>query len=273
MRSNGHQQSKTSIPTPSHTRDVAATDAVTDQSLRLLFSSNPHPMVVLDTKQRIQMCNPAFENLFQYREEDIRGAELDSLLAPGELMCEAQGFTERAAAGEVIRASSQGRRRDGSLVEVQITCVPLVENEGAIGSFAIYEDITERREAQRAQQQAEEKLSQLFENAVEGIFRVGGGSAVERESRARAHVRLLVTRGNDCQNSGHRSRIYADPQAREEFKRIMLERGSVEGFEYQVRRKDGGGSGFRKIARGARFERRNLAYEGTMEDITRAKTY
>src|SRR5580700_11569471 len=95
--------------------------AVNDQSLQLLFSSNPHAMVVLDGNRRIQMCNPAFENLFQHCQADIRGADLDSLLAPTELVGEARGLTERTASGEVMRANTRRRRRDRSLVDVQIT--------------------------------------------------------------------------------------------------------------------------------------------------------
>src|ERR1700735_3108815 len=35
---------------------------------QLLFSSHPEAMVVLDVNHRIQMCNPAFEELFQHRQ-------------------------------------------------------------------------------------------------------------------------------------------------------------------------------------------------------------
>lgn len=230
-------------------------------------------MVVLDQNRRIQTCNPAFEDLFQYRQAEIRGADLDGLLAPSELISEAQRFTERAAAGELVRASAQRRRRDGSSVEVQITCVPLVENGQIVGSFAIYEDITERREAQRAQQQAEEKLSQLFENAVEGIFRasVDGQLLSVNPALARmcgyASPEEMILSVKDMSQD-----LYADPQARVEFKRRMLEHGSVESFEYQLRRKDGARIWVSENARVVRVSNGEIvAYEGTMEDITERK--
>ena len=219
------------------------------------------------------MCNPAFENLFQYRQAEIHGADLDGLLAPSELVCEAQVLTERAAAGELVRASALRRRRDGSAVEVQITCVPLVENRQIVGSFAIYEDITERREAQRAQQQAEEKLSQLFENAVEGIFRasVDGQLLSVNPALARmcgyASAEEMILSVKDMSQD-----LYADPQARVEFKRRMLEHGSVESFEYQLRRKDGARIWVSENARVVRVSNGEIvAYEGTMEDITERK--
>jgi two-component system, cell cycle sensor histidine kinase and response regulator CckA len=247
--------------------------ALNDLSLQLLFSSNPHAMVVLDSQRRVQMCNPAFESLFLHRQADIRGADLDSLLAPSDLTREAQGFTERAAAGEVVRASSQRRRRDGSVVEVQITCVPLVADGVSVGCFAIYEDITERREAQRAQQQAEEKLSQLFENAVEGIFRASVDGQLLSVNPALARMCGYGSPAEMILNVRDMSQdLYADPKARVEFKRLMTERGSVESFEYQLRRKDGARIWISENARVVRVSSGEIvAYEGTMEDITDRK--
>ncbi len=247
--------------------------AVNDQSLQLLFSSNPHAMVVLNGSRRIQMCNPAFEDLFQHHQADIRGADLDSLLAPSELTSEARGLTARTSAGELMRAATQRRRRDGSLVDVQITCVPLTVNGQPVGSFAIYEDITERREAQRAQQQAEEKLSQLFENAVEGIFRasVDGqllsvNPALARMCGYSSPAEMILSVRDMSQD------LYADPQARAEFQQRMAEHGSVESFEYQLRRMDGARIWVSENARVVRVSNGEIvAYEGTMEDITERK--
>ncbi|MFZ0580558.1 MAG: PAS domain S-box protein [Candidatus Acidiferrales bacterium] len=270
VRSNGRGKSVTSSSANS---GAAESDFATEQNLRLLFSSNPHAMVVLDQRHRVQLCNPAFESLFQYQESGIRGAELDSLLAPTDLARNAQAFTERAVAGEVVRASAQRRRRDGSLVEVQITCVPLVENSEIVGSFVIYEDITERREAQRAQQQAEEKLSQLFENAVEGIFRASVEGQLLSVNPALARMcgysspeEMILSIQDMSQD------LYSDPQARVEFKRRMMEHGSVESFEYQLRRKDGALIWVSENARAVRVSNGEIvAYEGSMEDITERK--
>jgi two-component system cell cycle sensor histidine kinase/response regulator CckA len=271
VRSKAHEKHGT--PRASQPGRENADAAVTDQSLQLLFSSNPHAMVVLDGNRRIQICNPAFENLFQHHQEELRGTDLDSLLAPSDLVGEARGLTERTAAGEVMRANTRRRRRDGSLVDVQITCVPLLANGQAVGSFAIYEDITERREAQRAQQQAEEKLSQLFENAVEGIFRasVDGqllsvNPALARMCGYSSPAEMILSVRDMSQD------LYADPQARVEFQRRMAEHGSVESFEYQLRRKDGARIWVSENARVVRVSNGEIvAYEGTMEDITERK--
>lgn len=246
---------------------------MSDLSFQLLFSSNPNAMVALDCNRRIQMCNPAFETLFQFKDCDIVGQDLDSLLAPGELVKQAQEFSTRTCGGEVIRANTQRCRRDGSLVEVQITGVPLVVNNKPIGCFAIYEDVTERREAERAQRQAEERFTQLFENAVEGIFRatvegqlLSVNPALARTCGYSSPAEMILSIRDMSQD------LYADPQARVEFKKQMTERGAVQGFEYQLRRKDGARVWISENARVVRDANGQVvAYEGTMEDITDRK--
>jgi PAS domain S-box-containing protein len=66
--------------------------------------------------------------------------------------------------------------------------------------------------------------------------------------------------------------LYADPQARAEFQQRMAEHGSVESFEYQLRRKDGARIWVSENARVVRVSNGEIvAYEGTMEDITERK--
>jgi two-component system cell cycle sensor histidine kinase/response regulator CckA len=240
---------------------------------QLLFSSHPEAMVVLDANHRIRMCNPAFEQLFQHRQADLVGAELDVLLASDEFHGEALRFSERAAAGEVVRANTRRRRRDGSFVDVQVTCVPLLQDGRSVGCYGIYQDITERCAAERAQQEAEKKLSLLFENAVEGIFQTTVDGQLLSVNPALARMcgyssptemlALVHDIGRD---------FYADPQTRLEFQREMEEHGAVQAFEYQLRRKNGALIWISENARAIRdTDGRVTAYEGTMEDITERK--
>jgi len=97
------------------------------------------------------MCNPAFETLFGYQQSEILGADLDSLLAPHGSMKEAAALTRRSNAGHVVREKAKRLRSDGSLVDVQILGVPISADGKLIGSFGMYEDITERRRAQAQQ--------------------------------------------------------------------------------------------------------------------------
>jgi two-component system cell cycle sensor histidine kinase/response regulator CckA len=241
--------------------------------LQALTENNPLGIVVLDLQHRVLMCNPAFETLFGYRQSEILGAELDSLLAPGELMKEAAALTRRSTTGNVVREKAKRRRRDGSLVDVQILGVPISADGKLVGSFGMYEDITERRRAEQAQREAEERFRSLFENATEGIFQstTDGRYLSVNPALARmcgfASPSEMISRVEDLGRE-----IYADPNVRTVFKHLVEKYGSVKDFEYEVRRRDGAKIWISENAHVVRNpDGEILSYEGTIEDITARK--
>jgi len=241
--------------------------------LQALTENNPMAVVVLDANRRIQMCNPAFELLFGYPTEEALGQELDPLVAPAGLFGEATEYTRRAGAGQLVRAKTKRQHKNGSLVDVQILGVPLLVNGKLIGSFAMYEDITERLHAEEAQRRAEEKFRRLFENAIEGIFQATPDGRYLSVNPALARMCGYASPA-EMTESIHDigAQIYVDLQRRDEFERIMEARGSVEDFEYQARRKDGTRIWIAKNARAVRDANGKItSYEGTMEDITERK--
>ena len=241
--------------------------------LQALTENNPLAIVVLDANRRIQMCNPAFELLFGYRMSEIQDAELDSLVVPAEERQEATRLTVRSGAGEVVRAKAKRRRSDGSLVDVQILGVPLVVKGKRIGCFGMYEDITEHRRAEEGQRQAEEKFRSLFENAVEGIFQTSpeGRFLSVNPALARMCGYGAPSEMVECEQR-LAEKGYVDPNRREEFKRLIEERGTVERFEYQAWRKDGAKIWISENSRAVRDAKGKIVcYEGTVEDITELK--
>jgi PAS domain-containing protein len=57
--------------------------------LNELIDNSPMAILVLDPNHRVQMCNPAFERLFQYDREELMQANLEDLITTGELTSEA----------------------------------------------------------------------------------------------------------------------------------------------------------------------------------------
>ncbi len=244
-----------------------------DAYIHALTENNPLGIVVLNAEGRVQLCNPAFETLFGYQQSEIVGTEIDLLLVPAREASEAIELTKRATNGEVVRAERKRRRSGGSMVDVQIVGVPLIANGKRIGSFGMYEDITERRRAEDAQHRAEERLRLLFENAVEGIFQTTPQGRILSLNPALARMcgyASCAEMMREIKNVDQE--LYADSELREEFKRRVEQHGVVEQFEYQLRRKDGAKIWVSENARAIRNSRGKIAcYEGTVEDITSKK--
>ena len=103
---------------------------------------------------------------------------------------------------------------------------------------------------------AEAKYRSIFENAVEGIFQrtpasryVGANPSFARMLGYASPQELMA----DITNAGEQ--LYVQPERLSEISRLLEEQGVVEGFEAQLRRKDGGDLGFHSRARCARRHR------------------
>jgi diguanylate cyclase (GGDEF)-like protein/PAS domain S-box-containing protein len=137
----------------------------------------------------------------------------------------------------------------------------------------MFEDITGRKKTEVALSQAEEKYRRIFEEAVIGIYQTTPDGRVLSANPALARLfgydspEELMAGRTDVAGQG-----YVDPGARELFKRLVEENGSVHNFEYQAYRKDGSKMwllGNARVARDASGA--TLYYEGTVADITDRK--
>lgn len=132
--------------------------------LDALIKCSPIAIASLDAEGRLQMCNHAFESLFLYRESEIYGLNVDELIAPAGLRDEAQELTRRVHQNEMVHVHTRRRRRDGTLADVEVYGVPLHVHGKLAGSYGIYHDMTERREAEEKLQRYAADLEAARDN-------------------------------------------------------------------------------------------------------------
>lgn len=131
-----------------------------------LTQYSPLAIVILDMDHRVISCNPAFERLFHYHESEIKGKNLDDLVTDEETVAEARAWTEAVLAGGTIRQVARRRRKDGTLLDVEVFGVPVVVEGEQIGVLALYHDITDRRRAEEELWQRHQELSTLYAIAM-----------------------------------------------------------------------------------------------------------
>ncbi len=130
-----------------------------------LVSNNPVAVANLDLEFRIQSCNPAFLSLFGYAdEEEVIGVHLDTLVAAEQTRSDAAEYTLKTLSGEVVRGEGERRRKDGSMVDVELYSIPVLVSGEAVGYIAMYHDVSELRQARREAESANQSKSQFLAN-------------------------------------------------------------------------------------------------------------
>ncbi len=137
--------------------------AATQQSFELLVRNNPVAFAHLDLDDNITSCNPAFERLYGYEEAEVKGRNLDELVTSAETLAEARANTKRAAlSGGAFAGTGRRRRKDGSVVDVEIFTIPVTVGGERVGLMALYHDVSELLAARREAEEANETKSRFL---------------------------------------------------------------------------------------------------------------
>ena len=120
--------------------------------LESLVSISPAAVVVLDADERVTDWSPAAAELFGYSAEEALGRPLDDLVFGDSGREEGREIMQEAIREGRAQRITKRRRRDGTLVHVELMLVPLTVDGSHVGFLGVYHDVTE---LQRARQKAE----------------------------------------------------------------------------------------------------------------------
>ena len=118
------------------------------QMFQQLMQRSPVGIVMLDKKFQVRMTNPAFEEIFGYKESDILGKNLDQIIVTEELKREAKRISSGSYSGSTIQKESVRLHKNGKEIPVIIYGFPVRLNGETISIFGLYVDITDRKNAE-----------------------------------------------------------------------------------------------------------------------------
>jgi PAS domain S-box-containing protein len=170
----------------------------------------------------------------------IRGRPVGEFVPAGEA---------RALVREVNRVFRDGTaiRNAGMVVslgggEIAVASIfPLPGEDGSVQAVcAMASDIAERRAAEEALRQSEEKYRSIFENSAEGIFQFYPDGRIIECNPAMARILGYASPAELSAEEGDiLRRIHVQQEARLEFLRTLAKSGRVFDFEAQIYRRDG----------------------------------
>ncbi|WP_050033055.1 receiver/sensor box histidine kinase [Halorubrum halophilum] len=152
-------------------RDESGTDPA-DEALRAerdqllaLFSNVPDPAIAydyVDSEPIVHRVNDAFEETFGYDAETVVGESVDDFIVPAsdEAESEATELNDRLQRGENVRREVTRETADGPRHFI-LHVVPIRLDTENVSGYAIYTDVTERREREAALERQNERLDEF----------------------------------------------------------------------------------------------------------------
>jgi PAS domain S-box-containing protein len=171
--------------------------------LAALFENIPDPAVrveFVDDVPVIEAVNPAFESTFGYDESAVVGRSLDDVIVSPDDRVDARTYNDRIRAGESLHAEVRRETADG-VRDFLLHVVPR-SREGSTVGYAIYTDISERRERERELARQNERLEEFASvvshdlrnplNVAEGQLEIARATGADASFDAveRAHDRM-----------------------------------------------------------------------------------
>ncbi len=125
-----------------------------------LFEGSPEAVIMSDNEGNVLRVNKAFTKLFGYENDDVFSRSIDNLIADESTKGEAGEATRAVASGETISIEGIRRHKDGTEIDVSILGHPIYLDNEQIGVYAIYRDITKRKNAERALKKSHSEIKQ-----------------------------------------------------------------------------------------------------------------
>jgi two-component system NtrC family sensor kinase len=224
----------------------------TEQSLQeseekylLLLNSAAEAIYGIDLEGDCTFCNPACLRLLGYATpKDLLGKKMHDLMHH----TRADGTPYPKQDCEIYVAVREGRashvthevlwRADGTSFQTEYWSYPMYKTGELVGAVVTFLDISDRKRAEQALRQSEEKYRELFENATYGIFRSQLDGALLDVNPAL--VAMLGYGSKEELLTRNLSRdLYDNPADRRSILDSYGPSGRVSGCEVNWRRKDG----------------------------------
>ncbi|MCG1002901.1 MULTISPECIES: GAF domain-containing protein [Halobacterium] len=131
--------------------------------LAALFENVPSPtasFVVEDDDPIVRAVNPAFEDVFGYTEAELVGENIDEYIIPADGQAEADEYNQKLFDGQNINVEVRRETASGPR-DFLLDVVPFRLDEPNIHGYAMYTDITDRKQHERELQRQNDRLEEF----------------------------------------------------------------------------------------------------------------
>lgn len=245
-----------------------------ENRFRAMVEKSSDAIVLATEDGTIRYLNPADERILGYPSHERVGGNAFDYLHPDDAARARALFRQLVARkDEAVSGSFRLRHRDGTWRWLECRARNLLEDPSVNAMVANYRDITDQRNAEESQRQAETRYREIIENLVVGFGQSTPEGRILMANPALA--RILGYASAEELMAGITDigqEIYVHPEQRTALHRMLNERGAVRDFELECYRKDGSKIWVSLAARPLRDSQGTIrGFESLVQDISARK--
>ena len=142
------------------------------QEFASIFDNSPEASVYLDEKNKVLDINSRFSELFGYKLKEIKGKDINSgIIHPPDKIEEAKRLRKKAIKG-YINYDTIRKKKDGTLFPASVSGSSVLIDGKTKGRIILYQDITQRQQAEQKIKQGYEKLQRTMEATIHTISKI-----------------------------------------------------------------------------------------------------
>jgi len=144
---------------------------VSEEHFRALAENSSDIIQIVDQDGIIRYLSPSVERVLGYKPAELIGRPSIDLVHPDDLPLVAQGFEAAIhKPGAPVVTECRCKHKDGTWRVIEGMGINRLDNPVVRGFISNMHDITERRQAEQALQESEEKYRRLIESIHDGIW-------------------------------------------------------------------------------------------------------
>jgi hypothetical protein len=209
---------------------------VSENKYKLLVENLNEGIWQIDKDSVTNFVNPIMANMLGYTVEEMMGKSLFDFMDEQGKKLAAENVKDRKK-GVQEHHDFEFMNKNGTRVYTSLQTSPITDKEGNyLGALAGIQDITERKKAEKALGDSEERYRHLFEQAP---FGVGIATLEGKILESNRKMQLITGYSAEELKGINLADTYANQNDREELLKTMKASGSVTDYSAVLRRKDG----------------------------------